>query len=214
MFHFSKSKISELKTKANAEANTTTISSLQAILSHIWRAVTRNQDLDPLKEMKCILGIGVRGRLDPPVPDNYFGNAVQLAGTVTMKAVELVEEGGLGKAAWEMNKMVGSNTREKIKERLDSFLENPRLQNLSDVIGDALLISNSPRFDIYCNDFGWGKPVGVRSGAGNKRYGKVTLFAGAEDGSIDIEACLSVSILEALGNDPEFMAAVGHTLIN
>ncbi|XP_028771551.1 uncharacterized acetyltransferase At3g50280-like [Neltuma alba] len=211
LFHFPKEKIAEIKVKANTEANTDTVSSLQALLSHIWRAVIRNQSVDPEKEMSCLLGIGTRGKITrPPLPDNYFGNAVQLAGRVTMKAGEVVDEGGLGKVAWNLKKMVSSNTEEKLRSRVDSFLKEPRLQTLSEVLDDALLISSSPRFDVYGNDFGWGKPVGVRSGAGNKRFGKVTLFAGEEEGSIDIEACLSLPLLEAMGNDSEFMAFVAH----
>ena len=70
---------------------------------------------------------------------------------------------------------------------------------------NIIVTSSSPRFDIYGNDFGWGKPVVVRSGAANKAYGKLTVFSGAEEGSIDIEFCSDFVILEALGNDPDFM---------
>ncbi|CAI0411833.1 unnamed protein product [Linum tenue] len=73
----------------------------------------------------------------------------------------------------------------------------------------TLLLSSSPRYDVYGNDFGWGKPVAVRSGAGNKFDGKVTVFTGVEAGSMDVEICLSPETLERLGGDQEFMAAVG-----
>ena len=65
--------------------------------------------------------------------------------------------------------------------------------------------SGSPRFDIYGNDFGWGKPVAVRSGTANKASEKLTVFAGAEEGSIDIEFFSGFEILEALRKDPDFM---------
>ncbi|OMO58114.1 Transferase [Corchorus olitorius] len=48
----------------------------------------------------------------------------------------------------------------------------------------------------------------VRSGSANKFDGKITLFCGVEEGSIDIEACLSPEALEAMGNDEEFMDSV------
>ncbi|MCI31564.1 putative acetyltransferase, partial [Trifolium medium] len=35
--------------------------------------------------------------------------------------------------------------------------------------------------------------------------GKVTVFAGFEEGSIDVELCLPYDVLEALGNDPLFL---------
>ncbi|KAM3252734.1 hypothetical protein P3L10_006804 [Capsicum annuum] len=57
-------------------------------------------------------------------------------------------------------------------------------------------------------DFGWGRPVAVRSGSGNKHDGKMTIFCGAEHGSIDIEACLTPQTLHAMGEDAIFMGAV------
>jgi len=78
-------------------------------------------------------------------------------------------------------------------------------QSGSSLGGNMLAISSSPRFDVYGNDFGWGKPVAVRSGSGNKYNGKISVFAGAEEGSIDVEICLSYEILEALANDAEFL---------
>ncbi|MED6133300.1 hypothetical protein PIB30_027189 [Stylosanthes scabra] len=214
VFHFTKDKIAELKAKANAEIHESEgknkVSSLQAVLTHLWRSVVRNKGLDPEEEVNYKLLIGARGRMkNPPLAENYFGNALQ-DGTVTMKVRELLEEGGLGKGALEMNKMVGLHTEEKMKSYYRSWVKNPRLLTEGGVAGNALVTSSSPRFDVYGNDFGWGKPVAARSGAGNKSHGKITVFAGAE-GGVDIEVCLSYEILEAMGNDPEFMGAVSAT---
>jgi hypothetical protein len=41
-----------------------------------------------------------------------------------------------------------------------------------------------------------------------KNNGKITLFEGVDEGSIDIEVCLSYEILEALGNDTEFVVPI------
>lgn len=61
---------------------------------------------------------------------------------------------------------------------------------------------------MYGNDFGWGRPIAVRSGAANKNSGKVTVFPGVEEGSIDFEVCLVPETLRALADDAEFMEAV------
>ncbi|KAL1354666.1 hypothetical protein HN51_006725 [Arachis hypogaea] len=209
VFHFSKDKIAELKTKAKAEIegeSKNKISSLQALLTHLWRSVVRNQGLEPDEEVNYRLLIGGRGRMkSPALAENYFGNAVQ-DGTVSMKVKELLE-GGLGKGALEMRKIVDLHTEEKMKSYYRGWVKNPRLLTEGGMAGNALVTSSSPRFDVYGNDFGWGKPVAVRSGAGNKSHGKITVFAGAEDG-VDIEVCLSYEILEAMGNDRGFMDAV------
>ncbi|XP_025607093.1 uncharacterized acetyltransferase At3g50280-like [Arachis hypogaea] len=80
VFHFTKEKIAQLKAKANAEAKTHKISSLQAVLTHLWLSVTTTRD--------C---------------------------------------GAIG--------------------------------------GKALSTGSSPRFNVYGNDLGWGKPVAVRAGS-------------------------------------------------
>ncbi|CAN1234510.1 Uncharacterized acetyltransferase At3g50280 [Linum perenne] len=180
VFHFSRRKLGALKAQANAEAiGNGKISSLQTLISHIWRAVTRNRknpDSDPDREATFHLLVGLRSRLRPKLPEDYLGNAV--AGcAVVMKEKALIEK-GLGDVAAEMNR-------------------------------GGMGLSSSPRYNVYGNDFGWGKPVAVRSGAGNKFDGKVTVFPGVEEGSIDVEICLSPETAEGLGRDSEFMAAVG-----
>jgi hypothetical protein len=62
---------------------------------------------------------------------------------------------------------------------------------------------------VFGNDFGWGKPVAVRSGSGNKMDGKVAVFEGAErGGSMSLEVCMAPDTLQRLVADEEFMDAV------
>ncbi|KAI5319283.1 hypothetical protein L3X38_038991 [Prunus dulcis] len=214
VFCFSKEKVAQLKAKASAEIeieNTNTkISSLQAVLAHLWRSIIRGSKYSSDEETSYRLLIGARPRMKPPLPQQYFGNAVQ-AGTVTMKAGEVLER-GLGFVAWEMNKMVALHTEEKLRSFLECWVQEPKLLTEDNMAANALVTSSSPRFNVYGNDFGWGRPVGVRSGAGNKSHGKITVFAGVEEGSIDIEVCLLAETLEAMGNDSEFMDVVTLTV--
>ncbi|BFG38840.1 hypothetical protein CerSpe_251140 [Prunus speciosa] len=115
---------------------------------------------------------------------------------------------GLDLWAWEMNKMVALHTEEKLRSFLEFWVQEPKLLTEDNMAANALVTSSSPRFNVYGNDFGWGRPVGVRNGAGNKSHGKITVFAGVEEGSIDIEACLLAETLEAMANDSEFMDVV------
>ncbi|PNX90546.1 HXXXD-type acyl-transferase family protein [Trifolium pratense] len=89
-FHFTKEKIAKVKLKANEEANTNKISSLQALLTHLWRAVIHCQNIDPEEEILYCLVIDVRGRVVPRLAENYFGNALQVGG-VKVKAKELLK---------------------------------------------------------------------------------------------------------------------------
>ncbi|KAF7131757.1 hypothetical protein RHSIM_Rhsim09G0112300 [Rhododendron simsii] len=185
VFHFTKAKIAALKAKANAEAGNSSISSLQALLAHLWVSVVRCRSIPSDQVVTYALQISARGRLkDPSLPEGYFGNKVYPS-AIASTAGELLEK-GVGWAALEMNKAIALQTSDQ----------------------NGLVTSSSPRFNIYGNDFGWGKPVAVRSGSANKIDGTTTLSPGAEEGSIDVEVCLAPEKLVSMGEDKEFVEAV------
>ncbi|OMO96936.1 Transferase [Corchorus olitorius] len=202
VFHFTKQSIAKLKAQANVEVGTNKISSLQALLSHIWQSVVRNKKLEPDEEMNYLMVIGARPRLQE-LPDQYFGNAVKIGG-ITMKAKELKDK-KVGEIALEMNKMIAAQTEEEFKRALESWIKCPKLITKATMRSNVTGTSSSPWFNIYGNDFGWGRPIAVRSGSANKCDGKITVFRGEEEGSIDIEACLLSETLDAMANDQEFM---------
>ncbi|WCJ31249.1 HXXXD-type acyl-transferase family protein [Euphorbia peplus] len=207
VFHFSKEKIATLKAKANSEAgmeNNVVISSLLAVLAHIWRAVIRNEGSKSEQETKFMLQIGFRRRFQPEIPDGYFGTAFQ-SEVMQLKAREVIEN-ELGVVALQMNKLVSNCTEEKIRNSIDSWIEDPKL--LCEISKDVVVTSGSHLFDVYGNDFGWEKPKAVRSGPANKCYCKLTVYQGLERGSMDIEVCHSAMVLEAMGNDSAFMDVV------
>ncbi|KAL7001243.1 hypothetical protein U1Q18_002395 [Sarracenia purpurea var. burkii] len=183
--------------------STTQISSLQALLAHLWRSVVRCQRMNAGQEVKYVLLISARTRLDPPLPDAYFGNTVHPA-FVTTTAGELLEH-GLGWVARKLNQKIALQTNDEVRNFLKRWAENPALLKIGGLMKNALANSSSPRFDVYGCDFGWGKPVAVRSGSANKNNGKITLFPGKEEKSVDIEVCLSPDKLVALEDDEEFM---------
>ena len=74
------------------------------------------------------------------------------------------------------------------------------------------MTGNSPQFDVFGNDFGWGRPVAVRSGSANKVDGRATVYEGIDGGgSMGMEVCLSPEALARLVADDEFMSAVTTT---
>lgn len=205
VYNFTKQNIMKLKTKANAEMNTDKISSLQATLSHFWLSITRNRHLDPNQDSIIFSVIGVRQRLQQ-LPEQYFGNAIQGA-MVRLKAGELIEK-GLGNAAWEINKTIANQTGEKLMDLFQAWAKSPKLYQTGEMLNNALLTAGSPRFDIYGNDFGWGRPIALGHGAGT-RFGELLIAScGVEEGSIEIKACLSPETFEAMENDEQFMAAL------
>ncbi|XP_054790805.1 uncharacterized acetyltransferase At3g50280-like [Prosopis cineraria] len=213
IFHFKREKIAELKAKANSEVEdvviSNKISSLQAVLGHVWRSAIRNQNLDPEEEVTYGFLISARSRVShPPIPDNYFGITVQFMTPVTMKVRDLVGDGGLGKFALEMNEAISSCTEEKIKKDFEAWAQNPKMRSQRAINGRFMATSSSPRTNFYDIDFGWGRPEAVRLGPANAKVWKLAADAGAEEGSFDFEMCASHETLEAMARDSEFMSMV------
>ncbi|CAL5009569.1 unnamed protein product [Urochloa decumbens] len=213
-FTFPAASVKNLKAQANAEiagtaaAAVATISSLQAVLAHLWRAVCQARRLPPEQTTFYSVVVGCRGRVTG-IPPGYVGNAMVL-GRAEATAGEIVDK-GLGWAAWLRNRAVAYFDEAGMRESLERWVREPDFMymgNLSSA-GTALVTGSSPRFDVFGNDFGWGKPVAVRSGAGNKADGKATVFEGPErGGSVSLEVCIAPDALERLVADEEFMGAV------
>ncbi|CAD6266330.1 unnamed protein product [Miscanthus lutarioriparius] len=210
-FTFSVASVKKLKTRANDEmagSATATISSLQAVLAHFWRAVCRARRLPPEHGTLYSVVVGCRGRVNG-IPPGYVGNALVI-GKAEATAGE-IEEKGLGWTAWLLNRAVASFDEATMRESLERWVREPDftyMDNLSSA-GTGLVTGSSPRFDVFGNDFGWGKPLAVRSGAGNKADGKATVFEGPErGGSISLEVCIAPDALGRLVADQEFMDAV------
>ncbi|KAG8046321.1 hypothetical protein GUJ93_ZPchr0008g12108 [Zizania palustris] len=211
-FTFSAASARMLKTRANDEmAGTATapISSLQAVLAHLWQAVCRARRLPPSQETFYTVMVGCRGRVNG-IPPGYVGNAVAFVKAVATAGE--IQEKGLGWTAWLLNRAVASFDEASMRESLERWVREPEftyMSNLQSTAGVALITGSSPRFDVFGNDFGWGRPVAVRSGSGNKMDGKATVFEGPElGGSMSLEVCIAPDALRRLVVDEEFMDAV------
>ncbi|CAL5004545.1 unnamed protein product [Urochloa decumbens] len=124
---------------------------------------------------------------------------------------------GPGLGAWQLNRTVAAFDEEAVRGELASWPRDPTFvyaaaapsPSREEEEAATVATGSSPRLDVYGNDFGWGKPVAVRSGAGNKMDGKVTVYEGIDGGgSMALEVCLSARALARLVADEEFMAAV------
>ncbi|VAH24834.1 unnamed protein product [Triticum turgidum subsp. durum] len=208
--HFSPESVKKLKAKANAEmaAGTATISSLQAVVAHLWRATCRARGLAPDQETTCLLAVGCRTRLKsmPPV---YVGNAVSSAAGKAAVG-EILGDDRLGCAAWLLNRAVAAVDEACVREKLAAWHANPSFRCLAERFPpETVVVTGSTRFDVYGNDLGWGRPVAVRSGAGNKLDGYVTVYEGGADGGgrggMELQVCLAPDVLARLVADEELM---------
>ncbi|XP_010256486.1 PREDICTED: uncharacterized acetyltransferase At3g50280-like [Nelumbo nucifera] len=200
--------MARLKAKANAECKTTTISSLQALSALLWRATTQARELNFSQKTSCMLIINNRPRLNPPLSPNYFGSAIQ-AVSATTTVGELLSH-GLGWAALMLHQAVADHTDGVVRKYIEEKMMAPSVYQPSELFDPSgVMIVGSPRFDIYGNDFGWGEPIAVGNGFGNKFGGVVFAHPGKEGGgSVNLEVCLVPEEMGALESNEEFMEAV------
>ncbi|VAH71018.1 unnamed protein product [Triticum turgidum subsp. durum] len=176
--HFSAESVKKLKAKANAEASgtgTATISSLQALLAHLWVAVCRARRLAPDQSTTYVL------LLDPGAACTAYRWATRAT-------------------PWHAPRR---------RPRLASWARNLTFACTSAPPPALVVTGNSPRFDVYGNDFGWGQPVAVRRSSANKMDGTATVFQGrGGGGSMALQVCLAPEVLARRVTDDEFMSAV------
>ncbi|KAL7240608.1 hypothetical protein ACSBR2_006298 [Camellia fascicularis] len=208
-FHLSSESIAKLKAKVNGECQTNRISSLQSVSALIWRCITRTRRLPYNQKTSCIMSMNIRTRIEPQLPEGYFGNSVQTVRGIA-KAGELLEQ-GLGWAAWRLREAVADHNNKAVRECVEEWMKTPLIiRRCESVDPCGILVSSSPRFEMFENEFGMGRAVAIRSGYANKFDGKVNMYPGYEGGgSMDLEVCLSPELMRDLESDGEFMDAVG-----
>ncbi|KAI9106654.1 hypothetical protein K1719_022182 [Acacia pycnantha] len=197
--------IAKLKAKANRESNSTKISSFQSLSALVWRCITRARSPPRDQKTSCRLAANNRSRMEPSLPEEYFGNSIHVVATETTSR-ELLEH-DLGWAAGMIHVAVANHDDKAVREFMKKWLESPFVYQPDRVFDPySVMMGSSPRFDMYGNDFGMGKALGVLSGYANKFDGKVTSYPGREGGgSIDLEMCLPPALMTALESDDEFI---------
>ncbi|KAH9610417.1 hypothetical protein KSS87_020155 [Heliosperma pusillum] len=213
-FHFPSSLIMRLKSEANHDSKTNTISSFKALTAFVWKSIVKATSRPGNEVTRCRLAINNRPRLDPPLPNHCFGNWVNVLTTSTTVAELLNHD--LGWIASQLHQLVVNYNNKTIRDELDQWLISPVFfrPDMLDSLG--ITMSSSPRFNMYGNEFGLGKPIAVRSGTTNKQPGSVIAYPGREGGgSVELEICLASESMSALESDEEFMAAASfsHTCI-
>ncbi|KAJ6768117.1 FAMILY REGULATORY PROTEIN putative [Salix koriyanagi] len=183
------------------------ISSFQSLCALLWRAVTRARKLNPSKTTTFRMAVNCRHRLSPKLDTLYFGNAIQSVPTHASAGDVLSRD--LHWCAEQLNKTVVAHNDEMVSRFIEDWESNPRCFPLGNLDGASMTMGSSPRFPMYDNDFGWGRPLAVRSGKANKFDGKISAFPGREgNGTVDLEVVLAPEAMAGIESDHEFMQFV------
>ncbi|XP_027931626.1 spermidine hydroxycinnamoyl transferase-like [Vigna unguiculata] len=166
--------VQKLKKEANEEAleeGVREYSRFEAIAGHVWRCACKGRELDEKQPTVVRFNADIRSRLIPPLPRNYFGNA--LAATVSAECYvgEIVSKPlsyGAQKVREAIEKLSNEYIRSQLRivlgeEQLDCirglFLGQGERMNVPFAGNPNLQITSWMSMAVYEADFGWGKPV-------------------------------------------------------
>ncbi|GMP24545.1 hypothetical protein CsSME_00001772 [Camellia sinensis var. sinensis] len=206
IFKFSESAIVQIKSEVNNNLSdgSKPFSTFQSLSSHLWKAITRARQLKPEDIAVFTVFADCRKRVDPPMPENYFGNLIQAIFTGMAAGLLVANPPEFG--AGLIQKAIEMHDSKAIDARNSEWESNPRIFQYKDAGGNCVAVGSSPRFKVYEMDFGWGKPESVRSGFNNRFDGMVYLYQGKSGGkSIDVEISLEANAMEYLEKDKEFL---------
>ncbi|XP_042041183.1 phenolic glucoside malonyltransferase 1-like [Salvia splendens] len=153
-----KNQVQNLKNHVYANTpNSRDVSSFTVISAYAWICALRSETSSEDDEEEIVyfsLAADCRGRLNPPLPESYFGNCLVFVRAGARRG-SLKKKGGFLIAV------------ESIREATQRILQSDRgVVESADWPLDfrknsgqcVVSVAGSPRFDVYEADFGWGKP--------------------------------------------------------
>ncbi|PNT62080.1 agmatine coumaroyltransferase-1-like [Brachypodium distachyon] len=167
--HFSRDFISKLKSEASASAghHQRPYSTLQCLVAHLWRRITKARGLLPHEPTSVSIAVDGRARIHTPrqIPEGYTGNVVLWA-RPTCTAQDLVESRPLGHAVELINKAVSRIDDGYFRSFVDfagsGAVEKERLVPAADakemVLSPNIEVDSWLRMPFYDVDFGAGRP--------------------------------------------------------
>ncbi|CAH9126776.1 unnamed protein product [Cuscuta epithymum] len=177
------------------------VTSFTVTCSYVWNCVIRYRHVagvyanDDEDELFCCAA-DCRARLDPPLPENYFGNCVTPCYGYA-KVKEHVGDDGLAAAATVVGEIIRGQLYNKDKEGVLKGAED-WITLLSTINMDrTLTVAASPKFDYYGLDFGWGKPIKSEI-TSTDITGAISLSGSKdEEGALEIGMALPVTQMDA-----------------
>ncbi|WJX36889.1 shikimate O-hydroxycinnamoyltransferase [Trifolium repens] len=144
-------------------------SKFEAIGAHIWRCASKARDLENNQESVLRFHADIRKRINPPLPQTFFANALAL--TATKAYIGEITSKPLGYAAEKIREAAELVKDDFIKSQIDFIRSFKNMDDAKDLfLGDETEKApyfGNPNIQIACwmtipfyeADFGWGKPI-------------------------------------------------------
>ncbi|QCE12670.1 shikimate O-hydroxycinnamoyltransferase [Vigna unguiculata] len=161
-------------------------------IAKAWHGVEKEKN-----KFACGFTVDCRARLEPPIPENYFGNCVW-GHLVESKPSAFIEEEGFV--------IIAKSIHSKIKQMIDEGVFHgvgdaaPRYAALAKEGVEILGIAGSNRFGVYGYDFGWGKPSKVEIASVDRALTMGLAEKRDEKGGVEVGVVLKRPVMELFGS--------------
>lgn len=128
VFKFPESTIDKIKAKVNQSDGVDPakpFSTFQSLSAHIWRHVTMARELKPEEYTVYTVFADCRKRVDPEMPEQYFGNLIQAIFTVTAAGLLVGSPPAFGAAT--VQKAVEGHNAKAILARNEEWEAAPKI---------------------------------------------------------------------------------------
>ncbi|EEF40814.1 spermidine hydroxycinnamoyl transferase [Ricinus communis] len=209
MLKLTKDQVDKLKRKANEGMSVDTgraYTRYETLTGHVWRSACKARGHQPGQPTALGVCVDLRKRMQPHLPDGYFGNA-----TIDVIAIstsgELITK-PLGYASGKIREAIEKVTNEYVNSAI-AFLKKQkdltRFQDLNAIGGVEGPFYGNPNLGVvswltlpmYGLDFGWGKEIYMGPGTHDFDGDSLLLRGLEEDGSLVLAVCLQVAHMEA-----------------
>ncbi|KAA8535849.1 hypothetical protein F0562_030831 [Nyssa sinensis] len=206
MLKLTKKQVEKIKNRANEGRingdNGCAYTRYETITGHIWRCACKAFGHRSEQPTALVVCVDLRNRMQPPLPQRYFGNAV-LDVIATSRSGELVSR-PLGYASSRIREAIERITDEYLNSAIDFLKNQPDLSGFQDLHGQGPLFGNPNlgvsswlTLPIYGLDFGWGKEIYMDPGTHDLDGDSLILPGQDGDGSCVVALCLQGAHMEA-----------------
>lgn len=164
--HFTLEFLGKLKAHASfMNGKAKTYSTFESLVAHLWRVITKSRELNALQNTQIRISVDGRRRIEPRIPDEFFGNIVLWA-FPTSKVKDLLDE-PLHYATKIIHDAITKVDDKYFKSFID-FANDEKVITRQDLVPSAdmkkdslcpnLEVDSWLRFPFYDLDFGTGCP--------------------------------------------------------
>ncbi|KAK1393268.1 hypothetical protein POM88_012324 [Heracleum sosnowskyi] len=138
------------------------LSSLTVACGYIWSCLAKTRKAidsnEEDEEEHLMIAVDCRARLDPPIPETYFGNCITSCLITTTNSQLVGEPEGFIRATELISESIHKKLNGGILEGAEMWYEDFKVVKTKWKPERVTGIAGSPKFYFYDIDFGWGRP--------------------------------------------------------